>query len=357
MKVPRVFGVVVILHVIVITFVLVQPGCRTKPAPTPSATATTSEPASELDPTLAPEFNPVGETVAWAPAPAPAPAGTGARQAPTRPSVSLGTSSVPADRLEGTVSTAPSVTHTVERGDSPWKISQRYKISVDELLEANNLSRGSTIRPGQVLIIPGRATSVQETVAAAPAPATQPPSAAAGSAVTYTVRPGDTLSAIAARHGTTVAALRSANGLTQDMIRVGQVLSIPGTGTPPAAAAAVAAPEAIGGATHTVASGETPGGIARRYGVTTDALLRVNNITDPRRLRVGQVLVIPGGTAAAAAPRPVTPQPTVAPASDPARPPTAAELEAQLRAVEDVEILPVDDAPLVPVTQPPPPRP
>jgi lipoprotein NlpD len=47
-------------------------------------------------------------------------------------------------------------------------------------------------------------------------------------------------------------------------------------------------------ASHTVAPGETVYHIAHQYGVTTDRLMAANNLADPRDLRVGQVLVIPG---------------------------------------------------------------
>ncbi len=47
------------------------------------------------------------------------------------------------------------------------------------------------------------------------------------------------------------------------------------------------------GRSHTVASGENLTKIARRYGVTTDALMRANNITDPNFIRAGQTLTIP----------------------------------------------------------------
>jgi len=50
------------------------------------------------------------------------------------------------------------------------------------------------------------------------------------------------------------------------------------------------------GATHTVKAGETPGGIAQSYGVTVDELMSANNISDPRRMQIGQKLVIPGRT-------------------------------------------------------------
>ena len=58
---------------------------------------------------------------------------------------------------------------------------------------------------------------------------------------------------------------------------------------------------ATGGATHTVASGETLGGIAVKHHVTVSVLKAANHIADERKLRVGQVLTIPGGKAAPSA--------------------------------------------------------
>jgi murein DD-endopeptidase MepM/ murein hydrolase activator NlpD len=52
-------------------------------------------------------------------------------------------------------------------------------------------------------------------------------------------------------------------------------------------------------ATHTVAAGETVYRIAKNYGVTVGRLMAANSISDPRDLRVGQTLVIPGGFQAA----------------------------------------------------------
>jgi LysM repeat protein len=50
---------------------------------------------------------------------------------------------------------------------------------------------------------------------------------------------------------------------------------------------------AASGRSHTVASGDNLSKIARRYGVTTDALMRANNLTDPNFIRAGQTLTIP----------------------------------------------------------------
>ena len=108
----------------------------------------------------------------------------------------------------------------------------------------------------------------------------------------HTVRAGETLADIARAHGTTVAALAAANGISNpNYIVIGQVLALPTTTTTPAASVV-----------HRVAAGETLSDIARRYGVTVASLAAANGITDPNRVRVGQSLTIPtGGPAAAAA--------------------------------------------------------
>ncbi|GIU91774.1 MAG: hypothetical protein KatS3mg011_0680 [Acidimicrobiia bacterium] len=104
---------------------------------------------------------------------------------------------------------------------------------------------------------------------------------AAGSAG-YVVRPGDTLSGIAAAHGVSVSELARVNGITNpDLIRVGQVLTIPGTES----------------ATYRVQPGDTLASIARRFGTSVSALAKANGISDPNRIYVGQVLVVPGSSA------------------------------------------------------------
>ncbi|WP_296664425.1 LysM peptidoglycan-binding domain-containing protein [Demequina sp.] len=120
---------------------------------------------------------------------------------------------------------AKSATHVVASGDTVWALAQRYDVSVRAIVAANGLSANALIRLGQRLTIPGggsAAVATPSSMPAAKAPAAKAPAA-------YTVRPGDTLSAIAARNGTTVAALARANSLANpSLIRVGQRLTIPG---------------------------------------------------------------------------------------------------------------------------------
>jgi N-acetylmuramoyl-L-alanine amidase len=110
-------------------------------------------------------------------------------------------------------------------------------------------------------------------------------------ATTYVVRPGDTLTAIAARHGTTVSALAAANRISDpDLVRVGQLLRIPDT--------AAGLPGYTAGAPdmeqYTVQPGDRLSLIARRFGMDLAALARANRMGVHALLRPGTVLAIPG---------------------------------------------------------------
>jgi len=111
----------------------------------------------------------------------------------------------------------------------------------------------------------------------------------------YTVRPGDTVSHIAARTKTSVAAIAQANALANvSKIRIGQVITIPSAGgraaTPAAPAAAPAA------ASYVVRAGDTVGRIASRTGTTVAAVVAANGLDSRAFIRIGQTLTIPGGT-------------------------------------------------------------
>jgi len=107
-------------------------------------------------------------------------------------------------------SAAGSVVHVVRAGENLFRISLRYGTTVNAIMRANHLS-STTIYVGQRLVIPGSYV---------------PPS---GQAFTYVVRRGDTLYAIARRFGTTVTAIARMNGLVNpNHIYVGQRLQIPG---------------------------------------------------------------------------------------------------------------------------------
>lgn len=132
-----------------------------------------------------------------------------------------------------------------------------------------------------------------------PPPAVRKPNPPAAAPGTYTVRAGDTLYAIARRHGCSPDALSRANAWDPAKpLRIGQQLRIPGgaaVAKAPShrAPARHAAPHA--GRTYTVQPGDTLNRIAKRYGLSPAALMHANRISpaDAHRLRVGTLLSIP----------------------------------------------------------------
>lgn len=95
----------------------------------------------------------------------------------------------------------------------------------------------------------------------------------------YTVQPGDTLWLLSRKYGTTVEAIKQLNGLTGDMLYVGQVLKIP-------------APQSEPYIEYTVKSGDTLWLLSRKYQTTVDAIKRLNGLTSDI-IDIGQVLKIP----------------------------------------------------------------
>lgn len=194
----------------------------------------------------------------------------------------------------------PAMSYTVVAGDTVSGIARRTGSSVAAIVSANGLDSRAFIRVGQVLRIPSPAG------ASAPA---APASSAPGS---YTVVAGDTVSHLAARFGTTVSAIVSANSLGSNaLIRVGQRLTIPGAAAAPTAGAATTSSSVPAAArTHTVVAGDTVSHLAARYGSSVAAIVSANGLGPTALIRIGQRLTIPGGSGGSTA---AAPAPTAAP--------------------------------------------
>lgn len=165
-------------------------------------------------------------------------------------------------------------TYRVRPGDTLGRIAARHGTSARAIQRANGLRSANRIRIGQVLRIPGGGGGGGGGSVVAASTGARPSRAASAN---YTVRRGDTLSKIAARHGSTVRAIQRANGLSNaNALRVGQRLTIPSG-------------DAI---QHTVRRGETLASIAQRYGTSVAAIQRANRITS-HIIRPSQVLIIP----------------------------------------------------------------
>lgn len=108
---------------------------------------------------------------------------------------------------------AASTSHTVVRGDTLGAIARKYGTTAAAIKQANGMS-SDTVVLGKTLTIPGSSGPVSR------------PAASAGGK-TYTVVRGDTLSSIARKNGTTVAAIKQANGMSSDTVVLGAKLRIP----------------------------------------------------------------------------------------------------------------------------------
>lgn len=220
--------------------------------------------------------------------------------------------------------TGTSGSYTVKGGESLYAIATKHGMTVNQLRELNNLS-GSLIHPGQSLKVSGSSVVSNETTqenttdsSSSDNTSTNTPSSTSG---TYTVQRGDSLYAIATKHGMTLSQLQSLNGLSSNLIHPGQVLNVSGstaTATSTATSTAVvetpvesiestvtptsevsneavsetpvteATPtETVATGTHVVQAGETLYSIAQKYGVDVYKLIEANGGSN---VLVGQVI-------------------------------------------------------------------
>lgn len=100
--------------------------------------------------------------------------------------------------------------------------------------------------------------------------------------IQYVVKAGDSLWLIARRYGTTVEAIQKQNNLTGDLLRIGQVLTIPVSGSPSYIE-------------YTVKAGDSLWRIANQYNTTVQALMNLNDLTSDL-LMIGQILKVPVGS-------------------------------------------------------------
>lgn len=135
------------------------------------------------------------------------------------------------------------ISYVVQSGDVLSLIAEQFDVDIAELRRENDLS-GNLIRVGQTLTIPpiagaAPADTTTETASgttagtAAPAPANTPAPVTCPSGSTgHCVQPGDSLSGVASKYGVSIEALRAANpGIEGDVIRIGQLINLPGSGS------------------------------------------------------------------------------------------------------------------------------
>ena len=237
MKLSKVFGFVLSLHVGVIFLVMFQPGCQTtgvRPGVDNNTTETNDNVENsfnqgfvESEDIVVPiETETKQEVFATPTRPKP-----GELIVPVEPKVM-----VPQEPVEviipQTVPVQPIglrpsdlTIYKISRGDTLWGIARKNGVALSDLLGANpSINKNSRLSIGQEVMIP-----VADPSAAVPYVQPDPVSTASESDSIHFVQKGDTLSGIARRYGVALSALlRENNLILSSVIRVGQSISIPG---------------------------------------------------------------------------------------------------------------------------------
>ena len=185
---------------------------------------------------------------------------------------------------------ASAASYTVKSGDTLSGIASQYNTTVNQIVSLNQLSNPNLIYVGQVLKLKNSQTTNSSSSS----------STAATTAGTYTVKAGDTLSAIASRYSTSSSTLASLNSLSNpNLIYVGQVLKVSSNASTSSSTSSSANSTVTTAASYTVKSGDTLSAIAAKYGTTYQALASANSISNPNDIYVGQVIKV-SATATAA---------------------------------------------------------
>jgi LysM repeat protein len=175
-------------------------------------------------------------------------------------------------------------TYRVKSGDTVTQIAKRFGLSVSSIARLNNLGPKSLIRVGQVLKLSGTAA----------------PNTAVES---YRVKPGDTLLAIAARHGLSLAELTAINRISSStLIYPGQVLRV--AKVLPASQPPLNAPDS-----YQVVAGDSLESVAKKFSLSLSALREYNGLTRSSIIYVGQILSLKPTAPVAKPPAPKAPTP------------------------------------------------
>lgn len=150
--------------------------------------------------------------------------------------------------------------YTVKSGDSLYQIALKFNTSVNAIKQLNNLSTNN-LSIGQVLKIPS--SNVQEDI-----PST--------SYIEYIVKSGDSLYSIGNKYSLSVNEIKEFNNLNSNLLNVGQIIRIPIVKT---------------NSTYVVKSGDSLYQIALRFNTTVDELKKKNSLNS-NSLSVGQILIV-----------------------------------------------------------------
>ena len=174
--------------------------------------------------------------------------------------------------------------YTVQSGDTLSGIANQFATTVQALAQLNDISNPNRIYVGQRLLVKTAST---------PKP-NQPttPSNNNSTATSYTVQNGENLSEIANKFGTNWQNLAKLNNISNpNLIYAGQVLKLTAGSTNSNHSSSTVTTNS---GTYTVKSGDTLSKIANQFGTNYETLARLNNLSNPNRIYVGQTLKVNG---------------------------------------------------------------
>lgn len=180
--------------------------------------------------------------------------------------------------------------HFVEKGESLYKISRMYGVKVEELQKLNGMT-DFNLQVGQELFIEKSTSKGEKVTPVIPKPQT----VAINTPQKHEVFPGESLFSISRKYNLTVEELKSLNGISGNVIQIGQELivrqSTEKPSTTPIQTAPKSAPPVVTKPTYIVKKGDTLWGIARINQLSVTQLKQLNNLSDNTVL-IGQELRI-----------------------------------------------------------------
>ena len=167
------------------------------------------------------------------------------------------------------------INYTVVKGDTLYNIAKKFNVSVDEIINDNNI-KNNNLSIGQNLKIKTDSSSliVEECFGEE----YDPPSNI--NTFNYTVVSGDSLYKIANRFNTSVSEIINLNKLSSNNLSIGQILKIPGNNT-----------NVNTSKTYTVQKNDSLYSIAKKFNTTVDSLKTKNKLTS-NNLSIGQIIYI-----------------------------------------------------------------
>ena len=208
--------------------------------------------------------------------------------------------------------TASGTKYTVKAGDSVWSVSNKYGITMTQLIQWNNI-QNNFIYPGQQLTVSNSgSTNSASSNTGSSANTNNSSSANTGSSSsqgTYTVKAGESVWSVANKNGITMNQLIQWNNIKNNFIYPGQQLIVKGgnsvntnTGSTTSAAkpntpntSATTSTSSSGNTMYTVKAGESVWSVANKHHITMDQLIEWNNIKN-NFIYPGQQVIVKKGS-------------------------------------------------------------